>query len=231
MTKFRWYLLWILLVAILFAERAPAQSTEFFPEANLNVNLKPDLRLVLHVKETRENGENNQTEFGGTFDFHIKPLLNLQKITRYDIDQSKSRLLAFSFGYYRLFSNGSTAPTNRYLFQATPNLPVKGGLLLSDRNRGELNYSNANLTWRYRNRIAVQRTVKIKDFHWSPYVSAEFFYDSKYGKFSNTYLDAGVLIPIKKFFQIDTYYEHQNNTGNSPNQQVNALGLAANFFF
>jgi hypothetical protein len=31
--------------------------------------------------------------------------------------------------------------------------------------------------------------------------------------------------------QIDTYYEHQNNTGKKPNEQVNDIGLAAHVFF
>ena len=31
--------------------------------------------------------------------------------------------------------------------------------------------------------------------------------------------------------QFDPYYEHENNTGKSPNQQVNAVGLILNLFF
>jgi hypothetical protein len=42
---------------------------------------------------------------------------------------------------------------------------------------------------------------------------------------------AGCKFPIRKRFQIDPYYEHENNTGKKPNQQVNALGLILNVYF
>ena len=31
--------------------------------------------------------------------------------------------------------------------------------------------------------------------------------------------------------QFDPYFEHENNTGKAPNQQVNDIGLAAHIFF
>lgn len=65
----------------------------------------------------------------------------------------------------------------------------------------------------------------------TPYASAEFFYESEYGKWSDTAIYAGCLFPIGKHVQIDSYYEHQNNTGKSPNQQLNQLGLVLNFYF
>jgi hypothetical protein len=34
-----------------------------------------------------------------------------------------------------------------------------------------------------------------------------------------------------KHFQLDPYYEHENNTGKHPNQQVNAGGLVLNVYF
>jgi hypothetical protein len=111
------------------------------------------------------------------------------------------------------------------------NLPLKGGFLISDRNRGELNFSADDLTWRYRNRLTVQRTVTIRSYHLTPFGSAEFFYDSKYQKWSSTDLYAGARFPILKHTEIEPYYEHENNTGKKPNQQINAFGLILNFLF
>ena len=37
--------------------------------------------------------------------------------------------------------------------------------------------------------------------------------------------------PLGKHFQLDPYYEHENNTGKKPNQQVNAAGLILNTYF
>jgi len=39
------------------------------------------------------------------------------------------------------------------------------------------------------------------------------------------------LLPVGKHVEFDPYYEHENNTGKRPNQQVNAIGLILNLFF
>ena len=67
--------------------------------------------------------------------------------------------------------------------------------------------------------IQLERTLKVRSYHPSPYASAEFYYESQYGKWSDTAIYAGCLFPIGKHFEFNPYYEHQNNTGKSPNQQ------------
>jgi hypothetical protein len=61
--------------------------------------------------------------------------------------------------------------------------------------------------------------------------SAEFFYQSKFGKWSDTAVYAGCLFPIGKHAEFNPYYEHQNNTGGRTNQQLNQLGLMLNLYF
>jgi hypothetical protein len=73
--------------------------------------------------------------------------------------------------------------------------------------------------------------MKIRPYHPKPYASAEGFYESQYGKWSTTALYAGCIFPVGKHVQIDPYYEHENNTGKKPNQQVNAAGLILNLYF
>ena len=104
-------------------------------------------------------------------------------------------------------------------------------LLLTDRNRADLDWSNGSFTWRYRNMLSLQRTVAISSYHLIPYASAEIYYESQYSKVSTTELYAGSLVPLGKHIQFNAYYEHQNNTGKKPNKQVNALGLTLNLYF
>jgi hypothetical protein len=59
----------------------------------------------------------------------------------------------------------------------------------------------------------------------------EFFYQSKYEKWSDTAIYAGCIYSLGKHMQFDLYYEHQNNTGKSPNQQLNQLGLVLGLYF
>jgi hypothetical protein len=108
---------------------------------------------------------------------------------------------------------------------------MKARFLLSDRNRADLDWKNGDFSRRYRNRVQIEKTIRIGAYHLSPYASAEFFYESQYSKWSDTAIYAGCLFPIGKHVEFTPYYEHQNNTGKSPNQQLNQLGLMLNLFF
>jgi hypothetical protein len=137
----------------------------------------------------------------------------------------------FSIGYRYLPTPGQ-APTNRMEPVVTLNFPLAATrVLLSDENRADLNWQGGGFSWRYRNRFQLERTVRISSYHLSPYTSVEFFYNSQYGKWSDTAIYAGCLFPIRKHFEFNPYYEHQNNTGVSPNQPLNQLGLMLNLFF
>lgn len=208
---------------------AGAQTLQFLPEIDVYANVGSHAQFWFQAKQTREDGAPNQAEVGPSFDFFVKPLLKLKTVAGFNLDDSKQRLLVLSVGYRYLPSPGSPSQ-NRVLLMATSNLPFKGGVLVSDRNRLEINYTNGNPSWRYRNRLTLQRTIGIQSYHPSPYASAEFYYNSGYDKWSTTSIDAGCIFPLGRMTEIDPYYEHQNNTGSSPNHQVNALGLILNIY-
>jgi hypothetical protein len=133
-------------------------------------------------------------------------------------------------GGYRFLSSPSSPSTNRIRFDATPHLPMKAGLLITDRNRADLDWSDGKFTWRYRNMLSLERTLVIHSYHFIPYASVECYYESQYGKWSTTELYAGSMFPMGKHFQLTTYYEHQNNTGKSPNTQLHGVGLTLNIY-
>jgi Protein of unknown function (DUF2490) len=219
-----------LLLGLLSVVARAQQNFEFLPEIDVYYKVDSNVRLSFQAKRIRENGDPVQTEIGPSIEFLLKPLARLRKVSFYDLDESKSRLLALSFGYRYLPTPGSPA-VNRIILQAAPSLPLKRDFLISDRNRGELNFSAGDLTWRYRNELTMQRTVTIRSYHLTPFGSAEFFYDSKYQKWSSTDLYAGCRFPIRKHTQIEPYYEHENNTGKKHNRQINAFGLILNLHF
>jgi Protein of unknown function (DUF2490) len=138
--------------------------------------------------------------------------------------------LVFEAGY-RVITAPNDPAENRFMPIATVALPMKGAFLATDRNRADLDWKAGVFSWRYRNRLQVQRTLGIRSYHVTPYVNAEFYYTSQYSKWSTTQLEAGGIFPIGSHVQIDAYYEHQNNTGKKPNEQVNDIGLAAHLFF
>lgn len=210
---------------------ASAQTNQFLPEIDTYFKLTSDLRITFQAKQTREAGDPVQAEIGPSLDFYLKPLLRLKKITVFDLDESKSRPLVFSLGYRYLPFANNFAAINRLEPFVTFNFPMKGDFLLSDRNRADLDWQSGNFTWRYRNRFQVERTLTWRSYHPSPYASAELFYQSKYGKWSDTAVYAGCIFPIRKRLEFDPYYEHQNQTGGKSNSQLNQLGLVLNLYF
>lgn len=224
----RWWPVAVLLVAILRLP-ASAQTSQFLPEIDVFANMAPSAQFWFQAKETKEDGAPTQAEIGPSFNFYVKPLVKLKTVAGFDLDDSKQRLLVLSVGYRYLPSPGNPSQ-NRVLFMATWNLPFRGGMLVSDRNRLEINYTDGNPSWRYRNRLTLQKTIAVHSYHPSAYASAELYYNSRYDKWSTTSIDAGCIFPLGKKTEINPYYEHQNNTGTSPNQQVNALGLILNIY-
>jgi hypothetical protein len=58
-----------------------AQTFQFLPEVDSYTKLTPDIRFVFQAKETREAGDPTQAEVGPGFDFSLKPIVRLKKIT------------------------------------------------------------------------------------------------------------------------------------------------------
>ena len=114
---------------------------------------------------------------------------------------------------------------------ATLHFPLKAGLLISDRNRADLDWKNSTFTWRYRNKLTLERSFSIRSYHLIPYVAAEPSYESQYSKWSTTSLYVGILLPVGKHVEFNTYYEHDNNTGKRRNSQQSSVGLALYLYF
>jgi hypothetical protein len=224
---------WLYLPLFLFllCAHAVAQSAEVLPEGDVYLKLSSVLRTSFQVKATREGGEPTQAEIGPSMDFYLSPWTRFGKGTLFDVDDSKLHPFVFSIGYRYLPQANKAPATNRMENVLTFNLSTKNSFLLSDRNRADLDWKSGGFTWRYRNRFQVEKNLTIGSYHPAPYVSTEFFYESQYSKWSNTTIDAGFIFTFGKHVEFDPYYEHQNNTGKSPNQQVNALGLILNLYF
>lgn len=224
--------LWVAPLLLLGCPPARAQTsvTEFLPEIDAHFTLNANIRFVFQAKETREGGDPTQAEVGPSIEFYLKPLVKLKKVTVFDLNDAKSRPLAFSIGFRYVPSPGK--PTiNRLEPVITFHFPLPARILISDRNRADLDWSAGSFMWRYRNRVTLERRTTIRTYHPSPYASAEVFYDSRYTKWSSTNLYAGCLLPVGRRIEFDPYYEHENNTDKHPNQQVNAAGLVLNLYF
>ena len=208
---------------------ARAQTDELLPEIDAYYKVTHDVRLSFQAKETREGGDPTQAEIGPSIEFYVKPLLKLKNVSAFDLDDSKSRALVLAIGYRYLPSPNE--PTEHRLEPvATFHFPLKAGLLLSDRNRADLDWKNGAFSWQYRNLLQIEKRLTIHSYHPAPYAAVEPFYQSEYGKWSDTAIYAGCLFPLGKHLEFKPYYEHQNNTGKHPNSQLNQLGLVLSIY-
>ena len=208
---------------------AKAQTGQYWPEIDTYVHVNEHLRLSLFAAKTKEERTTTDGEIGPNFDFYFQRLKSFTSIGSSRLDEAKSRRMMFRIGYRYLPSTGST--TNRLFAEITGRHVFKGGLLIADRNRGEVNWVGGESYWRYRNRISFERTLAIAGYGFTPYARAEFYYDGRYSKFSRTALDAGCVFPFWHRFEFEPYYEHQNDTAKSPNRQVNAVGVVLSIYF
>lgn len=225
---------WLVAVLLLLLQcpraRAQTATTFFLPEVDAYVRLVSKVRLELQGKGAIQDGDFYRATLGPSLEFNMKPLKKLKDIVIFDLDDIKCMPVTLSIGY-RYLPSGTGLATNRFEPILMLHIPAPGRLLITDRNRADLDWFNGSYKWRYRNRITLERRVTIHSYHPGPYVSAEFLYESPYSKWASTRLYAGCLLPLTKHLQLDPYYEHENNTGNHPNQQVNAGGLTLSLYF
>jgi hypothetical protein len=209
---------------------AHSQDVQFLPETDIHLTLDSWWKAYLQAKDDRDEGAQGQFSIGPSVQVFMKPLVKLKTATAFDLDDAKKRPLVLETGYRYITAPGS-APENRMETVATFHFPMSAGFLLVDRNRADLDWKNGKFSWRYRNKLTVERTFAVHSYHLIPYVAVEPYYTSQYSKWSTTALYAGCLLPVGKHVEFNPYYEHENNTGKPPNKQDNMVGLALYVFF
>ena len=171
---------WLLVtfLALLLCPQARAQSTTFFlPEVDTHIRLTSNIRLELQGKVAIEDGDFYRATLGPSIEFNFRPLKKLKDITIFDGDDMKCMPVTLSIGY-RYLPSGTGPFTNRFEPTLTLHIPAPGRLLITDRNRADLDWSKRSYEWRYRNRITIERRVTIHSYHPGPYATAEFLYES-----------------------------------------------------
>jgi Protein of unknown function (DUF2490) len=223
---------WFAICAFLWCKPARAQDlSEFWPEIDTYVNLTSRTRLFfIAALSSDQDTRNIQGEFGPNFDYYLRPFARPHLK---DMDPSKSRLLTFRVGYrYLPTLRGKGGTENRGLLELTSRFSLPFNILLSDRNRVDLRFiEGQNFSWRYRNRLTLERNFVIKKYTFTPYVRGEFFYDSRYDKISKNALTIGGVFPLTRRTEFEIYYEDQRDSGSPSNFHVRGAGLVLGLYF
>jgi hypothetical protein len=221
-------LLLVACLTTLSGQLAYAQATQaqWWPELRTYVKANEKTRLSLFVKRSTDGDTYDSVQIGPNLDFYLKAL---RKRVRTN-DESKSKYLVFRIGY-RYIANADGANENRGIVQFTGHTPLPWAMLLSDRNRADLrSISGKAFSWRYRNRLTLERSFRIGPVGFSPYLRGEIYYVSSSGAWSKNSYSLGAEIPLGRRMQAEPYFERDNQSHTTP-QHVNAVGLKFSLYF
>jgi len=212
---------------------AAAQTTPVWPEVDTYVRLNDRARLLFVATTVQEERETTEGEFGANVDLHFKPIRRDPRLL-FRLDDSKNRVLAVRIGYRYLPSYTGGAAEDRGVLEATARFPltaVFGDLLLSDRSRMDFRFIDGAYSWRYRNRLSMEKELSLGPVRVNPYARFEGYYDSRYAKWSRTELMLGASFPVTRRWELEGYLDAQHDTGGSANRTTRAIGAVTTLYF
>jgi hypothetical protein len=217
----------------------PTTRNEFWPGLEVYINVKPKVRLYLlgSISKTIEDGELfNAQSYEAQVGAHV------------DYIPNEHLILRAGYRYGRAIGeNDDGFREHRILADQILRKLLPGDLLLTDRNREEFRFIRGDFSFRYRNRVTIEREFQLSGLPLlrtrsiTPYVSGEIFYDTRFGVWNRNRYAVGVvqslrrgpilkqLLP-KRAINLDLYLMRQNDSRSSPSH-VNALGAALVFYF
>lgn len=209
---------------------AQAQLPEVLPQLDVYLKAKRWVQVYVQIEGEREDGNPVQMTVGPTAQFFLKPLLRLKKVTLFDLDDAKRRPLVIETGYRHITHPGES-DENRWEDEVIFHLPLFASILMTDGNTADFDWQGGVYTWKYTQKITLERGLAIGHFRFIPGAQVSSDYQSQYAKFSSTSVEAKCNFPITKYIQLSADFEHQNNTGKKPNKQINNVGLGLHFYF
>lgn len=165
-------------------------------------------------------------EIGPNIEVSVKPLLRRRLRSN---DAAAHKYLTFRAGYRYIITTDKPSE-HRVLLEATPRFPLPWTLLLSDRHRVELRVIEGRFSWRYRNRLTLERSFHVKRVSLTPFIRGEIFYDSRFDRWNQNSYSMGASFPVRHRLDLAPFYEHRNTSRSSP-EHVNALGLTVSLYF
>jgi hypothetical protein len=227
-------LVWAALMIVSSVLPARAQTTPVWPEADAYVTLGEKARVFLLATTVQENGASTEAELGANFDLYLKPLRRRAPALLFRLDESKNRLVLVRVGYRYLPSYTGGSNEQRGVLEVTPRFPLTGLLgeaLLSIRNRVDFRLIEGEYSWRYRNRLSVEREFSVGPVRVNPYARFELYYDSRFDEWSRTEWMLGSAFPVTRRWELEAYYDDQHDTSASPSRHTKAVGVVTTFYF
>ena len=232
------FLLVLLSDARTIRAQEPTTRGEVWPSIEIYINVKPKVRLYLlgTVSKAVEDGELfNAQSYEGQIGAHVDYIANEHLILR----------AGYRYGR-AIGDNDDGFREHRLLSEQILRKILPGDFLLTDRNREDFRFITGDFSFRYRNRVMIEREFQVnlpllRGRTITPYISGEISFDSRFGVWNRNRYAVGVvqslrrgpilraLLP-KRGINLDLYLMRQNDSRSSPSH-VNALGAGLVFHF
>jgi len=202
---------------------AQEKSKEFWPEVDVYVPVNEKVRLffLFTITKSEETKQNTEGQFGAHIDYTV----------------SKRLILRAGYRYGFSLTEEDPYEEHRPILEQSirQHLPLK--TLLTDRNREEFRFVNGKFSFRYRNRVTLEREFRLRRRSITPYGQLEAYHDSRFDVWNRNRLTAGVQIQLRKGLPLitrlvprrelvlDVYYTKQNDSRSEPHH-IGALGVA-----
>lgn len=212
------------------AAQTPSTADAFWASLEGHGQLRSNLRvLVLGESKSGTDYTYQQWNIGAGLGLQLNRFRR-PHLVDLDPDREHSLVLGAGYEYLQTEEPGKTSFENQLVAEFTPRWRPPAELLVTDRNRLEFRWVDGDYSTRYRNRLTVERASRIGGVRFTPYASAEFFYDWAKGSWNEEQYAAGIEWPYKHVLKLSTYYLYQDCTTCNP-RQVNVAGLSLNYFY
>jgi Protein of unknown function (DUF2490) len=203
---------------------------ELVPELNVYASLDERLRLFFLGSLTHglTDGETDG-ELGIHLDVTLSPILRRQLRAA---DWERQRYFWVRVGYRlsgSLDDADDSSVENRGILEATARVPLPLDIWLVNRGRTDLRDIGGDFSARLRYRLGIEQELTVRGILVVPYVSAEVFYDTRFGAWSQQRYQAGVEITLSDRWRIEPYYARQENQRSYP-AHIDRIGLTLKYY-
>jgi hypothetical protein len=223
-----------LLLAASAGRAGAATSDQVWPELRLYLPFGDRVRLLLLTEANLDPRSGFLAgDVGADLEVEVSPLRGMLFPT---VQLSKRERATLAIGYRRLgifvADDENERRENRFLVEATFRLLLPDQILASDRNRFEGRLLDGEWSWRYRNRLQLDRRYDVGSLHVGPTANVELFYDSRFDAVSRVRVEVGG--DVEEFLGPETVLEvyllRQYDFHTEPTL-INGLGITVEIYW
>ena len=204
--------------------------TELDPAVTVAIDLPKRFRFDLYAgREKSDEIASARDKIGVGISIRLRPKFK-RLLDAADSDKQHLLVLGTVYEYSKAAEADDISIEHRLMLDATLRYDFPKKFLLSNRNRLEFRWVNGDYHLRYRNRPALERSVKVYKRNITPYIATEVFWDQRHKKFNIFKFTGGVQVPVFRRTSLEFLYERQY-CSTCATTNTNIFGLNLNIAF